>query len=286
MDNIKFVIEEAKHLEGAKFKIYDVDVYLNDIKMPHNIFNASAVLPIANYRHVEFDLFTCGCGEAGCAGFQNNIVQHVKNGVVTWVFPERNDYITDKKVYNFDEKKYKDTLSNLMLKMLLLEKKKIIHNTMIRDQSSYGYEVSDEDRYEVRDTLKKSVSWYDGHYHGKQNFQDMLENIFPDYVTKKLKYSYNGVESIYEHSFGDIICRLLNEYPRKAKEVAYLKRCQLAGFSIIKFLNGEKEEFINIAYNSYEKNDMNSDSVIYWDFPKVRSPIFNFADLELKIVKE
>lgn len=284
MDNINFVIEEAYDLEGVKFKAYDVSVYLNDVKMPHTIFNASEVLPISMYKKVEFDLFTCSCGVAGCAGFQSPIVQSLKEGIVMWNFPESNDYTTDKKSYSFEEKQFKETFANLTSNMYKLEKNKIYHTTMVRDESMYGYnenEVENKISYKAETKLKEETKWYHNRYKGKQNFQEMMDKNYPELMKMKFKYTYDGVEGKNFYELSDIVCRLLNHYPSKDKEVVFLRNAQLAVKAILNFMNGDILDFKKIAHSSYEKHEMSSQSLIEWDFNDIKEENFNFEKLGL-----
>lgn len=283
MDQIKFVVEEPTPLEGVDFKRYDVSVYLNDKKLPHTLFNAVEVLPVYKYHLAEFDMFTCSCGIAGCAGFQSPVVQKVKGSIVTWTFPEGKDYTTDKKIYQFEQSQFKEVFEKLTKEMFALEKQKINHDTLIRDESMYiGYdETLDENqvRYEASQ-LKEAMKWYDNRYQGNQNFNDMLEEKFPDLVSKEFRYVYEGEEGKYPYKLGDVVCRLLNEYPRRAKEKAYLQKCKVAVNAIIEMLAGNNKKFKKLAHNSYEKHDMSSHSLINWDF-NVKEENFDFEKVAL-----
>lgn len=285
MDKIKFIVEEGVDVKES-LKEYDISVYLNDVKMPHNIFNASEVLPVSNYHTASFDLFTCGCGVAGCAGFHNPVVQKIKNNIVTWKFPDSNDYTTDKKEYQFDEKEFKESFTKLINKMLELESLNAHHSSMLKNEAMYGSydEESGDPLYEIS-KIQDSLDWYNNRYTGEQNFQDMLEKNYPELVTKTFKYTYECEIGEHDYNLGDIVCRLLNQYPMKAKEAAYLKKCKLAVNAIISFLNGEKESFQKIAESNYEKYDMSSHSIFYWDFRELKEEDFDFSKAGL-IIKE
>lgn len=287
MDQIKFVIEEPSTLEGVDFKRYDVAVYLNDKKLAHNLFNAAEVLPVYKYHFAEFDMFTCSCGIAGCAGFQAPVIHTAKEGIVTWTFPEGDSYKTDKKVYQFVQSEFQEVFAKLNKDMLALEKKKMFHDTLIRDESMYiGYdETLDEKqpRFEAREQLKESLKWFENRYQGVQNFNDMLEEKYPDLVSKDFRYTYEKEESKYAYSLGDVVGRLLNQFPSRAKEKSYLKSCEVAVEAIIDMLNGNNKKFKKIAHNSYEKYEMSSHHLISWDM-SVKEEDFDFEKLGL-IVK-
>lgn len=281
MDNIKIFIENPNNIQ-QKYEVYDISVYLNDIKLPHNIFNLIEVLPIYKYNYVEFDLFTCSCGVAGCAGFQNPIIQNIKDNIVTWIFPDSNDYVTDKKIYNFELEQFKKVFSELFLEIIRLENKNKYHATMIFDESLYKKKSNNIPFFRAS-KIKKSIKHYEEKYSGEQNFHNMLINSYPDFFFKKLKFVYNGYCSKEYYNLETIVCRVINQYPKKTKELAFLKKCQVAADSIIKFINGDKKRLIKLAYNSYEKYDLNSNSIIYFDFPEVKEEDFTFDKLEIII---
>jgi hypothetical protein len=48
------------------------------------------IAPLIGYglRNVDTDLYTCGCGVAGCAGIHDNVKLRVDGEAMTWTFPE------------------------------------------------------------------------------------------------------------------------------------------------------------------------------------------------------
>lgn len=281
MDQIKFIIEEAKNLKTVDFKTYDVSVVLNDKKMPHTIFNAPEVLPLHKVNEAEFDLFTCSCGAAGCAGFQSSVVQTKGDGVFIWTFPERNDYTTEKKVYIFADKAFKKALLELNKTMLKMEKENIFHYTCIRDNTSYGYTEEDgEPLFETVGTLNESVKYFYNRYKGIENFKAMLTAFFPDLINKKFKFTYEGKLGRYTYDLGDIVCRVMNEYPSKAKENKFLNQALVTMDSVIEILGGNNQLMKKMAKKNYEKYDLTYHCVISQDFA-VKEEKFDFDKVGL-----
>lgn len=266
MDKIKFIVEKPISLDGVDFKKYDVEVYLNEKKLPHKLFNAVEVLPVYKYRSAEFDMFTCSCGVPGCAGFQSPVCQSTKEGVVTWTFPETDDYTTDKKEYQFDKKEFDNEFIRLKQKMLNYEKKNIIHDTFIIDESIYSEEDNEGPRRKSNFLLKNGMNYYENIYQGYQNFNDMLEKNYPELNEKEFKYIYEGKEGKYSYSLGEVTCMLLNQYPSRSKEKKYLKSCEKAVDAIIDMLNGQNEKLKEIIYEHYEGDEISSYSLVRWDF--------------------
>src|ERR1700712_3765250 len=100
MDNIKFEITEVK--KCGNLNQYDVIVILNDVPLIHRIFNGGSVVPLSAYDSGEFDLFTCGCGVPGCAGFHAEVIQNKTETTVKWQFPSGDSYSVEKLEYEFD----------------------------------------------------------------------------------------------------------------------------------------------------------------------------------------
>lgn len=287
MDKIKFIIEEEKSLKTVDFKTYDVSVYLNDKKMPHNIFNAPGVLPLYKVNEAEFDLFTCTCGAgAGCAGFQSSVKQTKGDGVFVWTFPERNDYTTDKKVYIFAEKAFKQALSQLNKTMQKMEKDNLFPYTSINSNEMYGYKEEDgEPLFEITESLKDSVNYYYNSYKGNENFEAMLKAFFPDLTDKKFKFTYEDQLGYYLYDLGDVVCRVMNDYPSKARENRFLNKALVTMDSVLEILGGNNKVMKKMAEKNYAKVELTSHSMISQDF-KVKEEDFNFDKVGLVIVEE
>lgn len=285
MDQIKFIIEEAKALKTVDFKSYDVSVYLNDKKMPHTIFNAPAVLPLHRVNDAQFDLFTCSCGAAGCAGFQSPVKQTKGDGVFIWNFPESNDYTTEKKVYVFADKAFKKAFTELNKQMNKLEKQNIFHYTCIRDNTSYGYKEEDGvPLFETESYLKDYVNNYYNSYKGTENFEAMLKAVFPDLIDKKFKFTYEGQLGYYVYDLGDVVCRVMNDYPSKAIENRFLNKALVTMDSVLEILGGNNQLMKKMAEKNYAEVELTSHSMISQDF-KVKEEDFNFDKVGLVVVE-
>lgn len=275
MDIIKFIIEEPTPTHLA-VQAVGVALYLNGNKVPHNILNTPKVVAAHSFKFAEFDLYTCSCGEPGCAGFQSPVVQ-VKNGeTVTWTFPETDDYKTDKKVYEFENAQFTAEFEQLLANLLKLEEDGIYDTTLI--PLDYGDE---QDPLELPQSIAKSFEWYGNRYQAEQNQREMLQAEFPEMMDKQFAFTYDGTQGKYSYDFTYLIGRLLNHFPRVADEPEFLDECKVAGRAIIKAINNEPADFQTIANDTYVKLDDTAFSFIEWDIEGVTEENFELNKLGL-----
>lgn len=264
MDKIKFTITEPTLIEGTKLKCYDIKVILNNKELPHSIFNATEVVSAYEFKNVEFDLFTCSCGVAGCAGFHDYVVHKRSIGKVTWTFPKEDYYKTEQKIYTFNQEQFDSEFKDLKNKMLSLEKSGVHHETMLSDERQFEEQDSNAELIAVE--LQKNLAWWNNRYTAEANFDDFLLNNFPKEVQKKFSWVYDGEKSKEIHDFASIVKRLLNEYPKNAKEPNYLKKVKKSGTALAQFLNNEKKNFVSLANKSYIINGLTPYCIIEFDF--------------------
>lgn len=273
MDTIKFIIETPYDTHLAA-KGVGVELYLNENKVPHDILNLPEVLAAHTFKFAEFDLYTCSCGVAGCAGFQAPVVQTKNNGVVTWTFPESNDYKTEKKTYEFDNEQFTAQFEELLANLLKLEEQNIYNTTVI--PTNYG---DDDSHTAVPQSIIKSFEWYGNRYQAEQNQREMLLEEFPDMVEKKLAFTYDGVQGKTSYEFASMIGSILNQFPRNTDESYYLAKCKAAGAAIQEALAGDNTRFYKIANNTYVKQEATAFWLIDWDFENVTEENFELDKL-------
>lgn len=94
MDTISFDLRFVPCLDdetGAAYLFAEVVMRINGDTIQEVdsglVFDANALL-VCKDADSEFDLFTCSCGVAGCAGINESIEQRVVDGVVIWAWPK------------------------------------------------------------------------------------------------------------------------------------------------------------------------------------------------------
>jgi hypothetical protein len=270
MDKIQLAITEITPCDKSSLKEYDVQVIFNGVALKHNIFNAGPVVPASRFDFAEFDLFTCSCGIAGCAGFHNQVVQNKTADTVKWTFPDDKSYSVDKLEYEFDRVQFEQEFETLRSKMLELQKEKTHQVTFIRDENEYfGVDKEGDERFEVKDELTETFEWYESRYTAKQNFNSMLKEKFPAIHGKNIRFEYEGKTNTYPFDFNYAVCRAMNQWPEKRKEKAYLKRAEAAGKAVEKaiFENDKKNlvEIVHAAYKEFaEPGKENDQSNSFW----------------------
>lgn len=99
---------------------------------------------IENYKYSCFELFTCSCGVAGCAGICDGIYIKNRKHSIEWRLSERDGYkFMPKKFYSFDKKEYTKAYEDFMN---WLREEKSINKKLCVDLGYYeGDELSVED---------------------------------------------------------------------------------------------------------------------------------------------
>jgi hypothetical protein len=97
----------ASALRSLSFKVFIADLVSSEDDgpgLPYRLLEARPLVdgepllkgyvfdiaPLIGYglRDVDTDLYTCGCGVAGCAGIHDHVQLRVDRGLMTWTFPE------------------------------------------------------------------------------------------------------------------------------------------------------------------------------------------------------
>lgn len=197
MDIIKIAFEETFQYETVDFKGYNLTLSLNDEVFKNQLLNFVEVLCLIDLHFAEFDLFTCSCGIPGCAGYHYSVLQTVEDGIVTWTFPESGDYQTKKKIYRFDLIAFKKVLKETIKQVKALEKEKIYHSLLVRDETDYvGYDDDGHTaKYSIKNKFIKEFKYSLNHFNGRQNFYDMLHSDFQYLMNKKFYWVYDGIKS-------------------------------------------------------------------------------------------
>jgi hypothetical protein len=266
MDKINFELTEVTPIKNTNLKDYDVRVVLNGTALGHVIFNTDTVVPAARFNFAEFDLFTCGCGVPGCAGFHTSVIQKKTDNSVKWTFPTDKSYNVEKLEYEFDRIEFEHTVESLRTKMLELEKDNIYPISSVSDDSSYG----DNTACEVRSSLTESFQWQEDHYNAKQKFEAMLQEKFPTYLNKAFAFKYDGKISKETLDFEYLVCRTINEWPSREKLAAYLKKAEASGNAIVEMLSTQNyKPLAKMVYSAYKQfaNSKAEDNhtVVMWD---------------------
>lgn len=111
--------EECKHIDTTILINNKAINYFTDIDALFAFFNKTISRQPTHWKSwndkwrtsvdSEFYPFTCGCGEAGCAGIWDGVYQKVRGWTVEWkiIDKERNGYhFLDKSFYNFHKMQY------------------------------------------------------------------------------------------------------------------------------------------------------------------------------------
>lgn len=254
MDKIELTLTEIVQCERSILKQYDITVSLNDKVLNHNLFNSDEVIPGSRFNSIEFDLFTCECGEPACAGYYTKVIQNKTKNTVKWTFPEDESYKVDKLEFEFDLINFEEHFELIRKEMLALEKQNIHIVSSIRDIRDYiNDENVAEDHFEVKETLKTTFDFYEGVYEAREILDKALKENLPNYYKKSLVFNNNGKNSEHILSIKYLVCKMLNKFPTK-KDDEYIKTVNVACDAIEEMLSKKDSlPFIKIIDDSYSK---------------------------------
>lgn len=242
MDKISFNVFEQDN------GFFDVQVFLNEEKLPHSIFNLFQVLASSQVEMAEFDLFTCTCGVSGCAGFHTPIKQSKTKNHVQWLFSE--DYKVPKLFYSFDRKEFESTFANL--KQTVSE----FYNKGLNSYSSYEYYTDDVyEKEDKRFTIDEQIQHFVEYYNAISDGLKFCNQNMP--FVKDITLQYDGYSA--SCSSSDLAFMILNEWPtsNNVNKFFYgrlLKTCQAINQWIINHDINEVVYLDNRSYN-YEGHE-------------------------------
>lgn len=146
MNTIEFEIIKTEN------NIFDVDVVIDNQRMK-GLLDLPSVLNLARLELCRFDLFTCSCGIAGCAGYHETVVmKKTHDGIVRMEIP---DYYPVYGIFYFDQKDFDYKLGLLGAMAYGLESKNVYHNSLLTP----GYEEPSQ-YLDLRATVDKYHKYY------------------------------------------------------------------------------------------------------------------------------
>lgn len=138
-----------KGLDGARYTIFQHIVLKIDGEDLPLIDPIDFLLTYKKSRIL--DLFSCGCGVAGCAGWHEGVCIRHGKGYVYWNLldeQEQLDKYKIKRTYFFDKKNYDEICLKCVKLLVEMERLKI---------TVPAYDDTDE--YMHRSTLKETIKW-------------------------------------------------------------------------------------------------------------------------------
>lgn len=284
MDTIEFKIQPVDLQPQSYPNQFNVEVVLNGIHHNRYVFNGAETVAASQYDLSEFDLFTCSCGIAGCAGFQTPIKQEKTEQSVQWTFPTGENYKVEKNVYVFDKAEFEKTFLTLQETILAHE----------RNNQHLVSSCSDHED-EVKTTpFQKSLDWHRVCFSNTEQFNLMLQASFPTLFHAPIYLNYNGQKTQHGMDLFYLVCRSLNEWPKQQTEkkmASLLKNGKLAGQYIQRAIDKkEHHPLFKLIYKNYKAIEPKKDlaetiySVFEFDLYKLVEPE-DFDILLFSIVK-
>lgn len=261
MDTIQFEITDIRAIKDSAIKSCEVAMLFNGQPIPDGLFNAAEVIAASHFNIAEFDLFTCTCGVPGCAGYHSRVKQAKENGVVSWEIPE--EYRTDKQEYLFDSEQFSEAFKSLFSRLEELERDKIYVSSNFRSV------IDDEDIDPV--SIRKGVDWLMDQFQADENLNVTLKNFKPDLYGKEFFVRYGDEVCRFKTDLHYLVCGIMNQYPRAAKDNFYLAKAKLAAKAVDNLIAGDNLLFKKIVSRGYKNNGLSA---------------FNFIDRYIYSIKE
>lgn len=277
MDSIRFTITRPNKDNPLEVNCYEIDLYLNGVKLK-GLFNLTEVLSASKFNFAEFDLFTCSCGDAGCAGYHDTIMQTTEPNLVTWTFPAQDYYKTEELlgnlVFRFDKNKFLSEFANLYTDVLELQTKNIFHESLLQYKS--------ESIIDLVDIVKE----YDNVNKNINDTIECLNLIAPHLKNETFHLSYDGLKGVYSYSLYSAVGTISNTWSGNITNNFYKAKLKLIVKSIENSLKGDNILMLKIIANAAKKIQVTPyHFIIKLDFPRVKNDSnFNIKKLFLKKV--
>lgn len=267
MDSIKFIITEPYEVKNTQYQSCDIVVQLNKEELPHALFNVNQVVSSYKIDFVEFDLFTCSCGEPGCAGFQSPVFQKKNEATVIWEFPKEDMYKTSKKIYEFDKQQFEEEFLNLFNGLKNLEANNIF---VACNFDHMGYEEQELGFVpQPPVSIQEGTEWWTSRLLSESKAHSIISEVVGDSFADTYIVKYDGKEPKYKTSAYYLISSILNDFPRSTSDDDYYEKVKLTATSLSKAINGDNTDIYNIINKSYTENELEPKDFIvrwFWEF--------------------
>lgn len=108
MDSIKVELsydETSDDEEEQNFRFLCASMHLNGVPLKETVY----LISLLEDKNGEYEIFTCSCGIAGCAGIWEGIKVKFRKHTVEWRIPRNAGYdFLDKTFYSFSRKEWGD----------------------------------------------------------------------------------------------------------------------------------------------------------------------------------
>lgn len=182
-------------------KTFNVLVEIDGEVMCESDFGATAPVVASKFSEVEFDLYTCSCGIAGCAGYFDDIYQTRSDSHVTWKLRGKTSEQFKTETLVFDRNQFDEAFETLRKDIFDLETQGY-HFVCVLD-SFYDGESESHQREPgvLKDYYEHALKWF-----REEAFQrSVVKATQPELFEKAFFYSYKDEKSSYEVPFADLV---------------------------------------------------------------------------------
>lgn len=236
------VVGVDMHIDGKKVNAFlDVAAIVAYAKIEEQ--TPDALRNNKNFGAKQFFAFTCSCGNPGCAGFFDPVVQRHDSvnasEVVVWSIPP-NKTTSLEGDYYFPAQKFYSAIENLKTKLSNLEQEGFYYESF--------FDVCDKKLYT---TLDDAIGRYYSVYNDAMLFSQLATNyIQPEYLDKKIQLTVAGQPKGIELSTEEFLFSILSHYLKDKSSADNM-------LTLI-----EQIKFANVVFSAIAENKMQ----FVWEF--------------------
>ena len=246
MNTIEFKINQHGKNIGS-YEYYDVIVLVDRKEIPYDILNGVAPIAASQVDNIEFDLFTCDCGEPGCAGFMDPILQEKTKDTVIWRLDGKYERLFGSSQLTFNREQFETTFNELYKTIKNLEDNKVYLWNMLDT-----FIVEDE-KQNAPYSIDEGMKYFNNVFHFESLTKQTIKEAAPEYYNKEFIECYNGICSNHAAQFEWIVNGALNQYCSKFEgSKFFMAKVTYAAKAIVEFIENRNakdlERFIKFQY--------------------------------------
>jgi len=231
----------------GKYEYYDILVFIDGKEIQYDILNGITPIAASQVDNIEFDLFTCDCGEPGCAGFMDPILQEKTDNAVIWRLDGKYQRLLNSSQLTFNREQFEKAFNGLY---------KTIKN--LEDKNLYLWHMLDtfiveDDQQNAPYSIDEGMKYFHNVFYFENLTKKTIKEAAPEYYNKEFIECYNGICSNHATQFEWIVNSALNDYcTKKEGSNFFMAKVKYASKAIVDFMESgnykDLQKFIKYQY--------------------------------------
>lgn len=251
MNTIDFEINKHAKKIG-QYEYFDVVVFVDGKEIPYDVLNGVTPLAASQMELVDFDLFTCDCGEPGCAGFMDPISQEKTSDSVVWKLAGKYEKLFETSKLVFNRQQFEEAFNKLY---------KVVRN--LEDEGSYLLAMLDTHLVEYDDQrepypVDQGMKYYKNVFYFESMTNNVIKNAAPDHYDKKFLECYDGECSRHLSEFSWIVNGVMNDFcTQHAGSQFFMAKVKYATKAVVDFIEHRNHDKLEkIISHQYRKSGL------------------------------